>query len=263
MAERLTQKDDTFLYGHEVHIQRYRFVAGRCDGKVVLDAGCGIGYGARELIRKGAREVIGVDLSSEALAEAKAATTSDRIRFLQADLENLPGTSGIPDVVDVVVNLENLEHLHHPDRFLAGARARLRRPDGILITTTPNGVLTKFDQHGNNVNPYHIKEFTHQELVEILSPHFSHIDVYGQWETNDRKLRLVEEYRAFQFLCSMYYDPFARMGRRIRRLLGRPPSQAPEFLGAGATYSWEHVIAPLVEAPYPWEPTVLIAVCSG
>ncbi len=260
VAERLSREDRTLLYGYEIHIQRYRLAAEHCVGRTVLDAGCGTGYGTDFLRRAGSGEIVGVDLSSEAIAEAEANYGRDGVRFLVGDLEKLDEMRDLPGSVDVVVNLENLEHLHRPEAFLRAARARLRPSEGIFITSTPNGRLTEFDAQGRNVNPYHVKEFTHEEFLELLAPHFAQVEVYGQWETNDRKLRLEEERQRFEEICASYYDPFARLGRLLGRAIGRKVSP-PRFRAAGATYSWEHVIEPIDRKPYPWEPSVLLAVC--
>ena len=49
------------------HRQRYEFAAEYCVNAHVLDAACGVGYGSDLLHRKGAFNVLGVDLSSEAI----------------------------------------------------------------------------------------------------------------------------------------------------------------------------------------------------
>jgi SAM-dependent methyltransferase len=56
-------------------------------GMRVLDLGCGLGYFAREARKRGAREVIGVDLSDRMLQEARARTDDAGIVYLRAELE--------------------------------------------------------------------------------------------------------------------------------------------------------------------------------
>ena len=51
---------------------------GELDGRSVLDLGCGEGYCARELKRRGAGDYLGVDLSSQMIAAAKAQERKDR-----------------------------------------------------------------------------------------------------------------------------------------------------------------------------------------
>lgn len=50
---------------------------GDVTGRSVLDIGCGEGYCARELKRRGAGEYVGIDLSSEMIAAAKAQDAKD------------------------------------------------------------------------------------------------------------------------------------------------------------------------------------------
>lgn len=263
MCERLSAKDESLLYGYAIHIQRYEFAAQWCTGRVVLDAGCGTGYGSWQLIRRGCREVTAVDVSPEAIEEARDRYRSEHLRFLCGDLENMASIIGLPERAEVIVNLENIEHLHRPKEFLAGARSRLARPDGVLITSTPNGLLTEYDEHGRNVNPFHVKEFTREEFLELLAPFFGKIELFGQWETTDGRLRQAEDKRLFEQICEAYYNPAARLGRMLRRAFSRRVTQPPEFRAAGASYSWEYGIHPLDDQPFPWEPVVLVAVCSG
>jgi SAM-dependent methyltransferase len=56
-------------------------------GKRVLDLGCGFGYFAREARRRGAREVIGVDISERMLEQARARTNDPGIVYLRSALE--------------------------------------------------------------------------------------------------------------------------------------------------------------------------------
>src|SRR5262245_34302247 len=50
------------------HKQRYEWAANYCQGKTVLDAACGTGYGSEILRQSGAAKVIGVDLALDAIS---------------------------------------------------------------------------------------------------------------------------------------------------------------------------------------------------
>ena len=58
-------------------------------GKRLLDLGCGFGWIARWAMTQGAASVLGVDLSENMLARARAETADPRVRYLRADLEGL------------------------------------------------------------------------------------------------------------------------------------------------------------------------------
>lgn len=259
--ERLSRRDESMTYGYEMHAQRYRFAARWCQGKLVLDAGCGVGHGSLILRRSGATEVVGVDISADAVAEATRHVNLDGVRFVQADLERIAGATGVPRGVDTIVNLENIEHLQHPEAFLDGV-STLLKPGGVLVTSSPNGLLTLRDEHGRNVNRFHVKEFTREEFVDLLAPRFREVALYGQWETGDRKVRIALDRVVFEQMCEAYYNPAARVGRILKRLVGARVAPPPSFPNEGATFSWDHVIAPIDEAPYEWQPVVILAVCT-
>jgi len=58
-------------------------------GKRVVDLGCGFGGFARWAMSQGAASVLGVDLSENMLARARAETADPGVRYLRADLESL------------------------------------------------------------------------------------------------------------------------------------------------------------------------------
>jgi SAM-dependent methyltransferase len=58
-------------------------------GKRLLDLGCGFGWVARWAVSEGAASVLGVDLSENMLARARAETADPRVQYLRADLESL------------------------------------------------------------------------------------------------------------------------------------------------------------------------------
>lgn len=68
-------------------------------GLRILDLGCGFGYFAREARARGARQVIGVDLSERMLAAARAATHDDGILYVPAALEDYAPEAAAFDLV--------------------------------------------------------------------------------------------------------------------------------------------------------------------
>jgi len=66
----------------------------------VLDLGCGLGYFAREARARGAREVVGVDISERMLAEARRLTNDPAILYVRAGLDEFqPDKDGFDLVV--------------------------------------------------------------------------------------------------------------------------------------------------------------------
>jgi SAM-dependent methyltransferase len=133
-------------------------------GASVLEAGCGEGYGAGAL-RSRARQVLAVD--GDPQAARHAARTYPQVSVLQADLQQLPlGDASI----EVVTNLQVIEHLHDQAGFLAEC-ARVLRPAGTLLVTTPNRI-TFSPGRDTPLNPFHTRELSAAELAELLEHRF-------------------------------------------------------------------------------------------
>src|SRR5690554_5022393 len=69
-----------------MHLATYRFAEQYTRGKRVLDYGCGSGYGSAQ-IAEDATEVVGVDISEEAIAHARANFQKERLRFDRIDAD--------------------------------------------------------------------------------------------------------------------------------------------------------------------------------
>jgi ubiquinone/menaquinone biosynthesis C-methylase UbiE len=105
----------------------------RWNGKRVLEVGCGIGTDSINFARAGA-DLTAVELSGESLRiaaeRAKVMGVADRIRFVQANAEEL--TSALDDEpYDLVYSFGVIHHTPRPDRALAEMRALLA-PRGTL-----------------------------------------------------------------------------------------------------------------------------------
>jgi 2-polyprenyl-3-methyl-5-hydroxy-6-metoxy-1,4-benzoquinol methylase len=254
MVERLSLSDKTLLSAYGDHIQRYRFAERFCIGQRILDAGCGIGYGSHHLAANGARSVHGLDISPEAISEASQLFVRSNLSFQQADVHNV---GQLTETYDAIVNFENLEHLTEPERFISGA-ARISKT---LITSTPNGDLTVLNSSGNPANQFHVKEFTADELIGLLSPYFSKIDLYGQWLTHAGRLRQIRAKELFDQLNEQFYNPMNRIGRFVKRMAGKQclPPLGGDMLSD--SMEGDYSIEPLSSEAFPWKPTTLIAVC--
>jgi len=142
--------------------RRYRWVSEQCAGKDVLDIPCGVGWGTAKI--KGARSIFGVDLSEEAISEAKKRFGSIA-EFSVGDMQRLMFPD---DSLDVVCCLEGIEHV--PTEigavFLREAY-RVLRPNGQLMISSP---YCRHQAHSGN--PYHVHEYRPQEIIDLLRRHF-------------------------------------------------------------------------------------------
>lgn len=147
-------------YWFRRHEAAYLALVRYCAGAVVLEAGCGEGYGA-DLLAATARLVCGLDYDE--LTVAHVGKAYPRVRPVRGNLAGLPfGES----TVDVVANLQVIEHLWDQEGFLAECR-RVLRPGGRLLLTTPNR-LTFSPGRETPLNPFHTNEFAPDELVELI-----------------------------------------------------------------------------------------------
>lgn len=125
--------------------------AGIPPGGVVVDVGCGTGRALPELRRAAgpAGTVIGVDLTPEMLAQARARGRDAAAALILADARSLPLASAS---VDAVFAAGLIRHL--PDAG-AGLRqlARVTKPGGLLVLFHPVGRAALAARQGRTLAP--------------------------------------------------------------------------------------------------------------
>jgi SAM-dependent methyltransferase len=175
------------------HIQRYRFALDfvRSDARV-LDAGCGVGYGAAEIARHAGAHVVAVDISEDALDIARTHFDAPSITWCRDDCHTLARAAELAPF-DVIVNFENLEHLERPEDFVVRA-ASLLADDGVLITSTPDRLLLNrlrgAPADAASENPWHVSELSESELRALLGHSFASVQVWYQYPVGIGALRL-------------------------------------------------------------------------
>lgn len=145
------------------HFSRYAFARRYVEGRQVLDAGCGSGYGSAELSLR-ARSVVGLDVSAEAVEYARRNFASENLKFAAGSCTQIPFRAS---VFDVVVAFEVIEHLKDYALFLEEC-ARVLTPEGWLIVSSPNRLYYNQSRGETGANPYHEHEFAPEEFVSAL-----------------------------------------------------------------------------------------------
>jgi SAM-dependent methyltransferase len=159
-------------YWFRRHEAVYVALRDRCAGSVVLEAGCGEGYGAG-MLAEVAAGVLALDL--DPVTAAHVARRYPRTGVARANLVALPVRDAS---CDVVVSLQVIEHLWEQERFLREC-FRVLRPGGTLLLSTPNR-LTFSPGRDTPLNPFHTRELAAAELAGLVrDAGFADVEVHG------------------------------------------------------------------------------------
>lgn len=140
--------------------------------QLLLDLGCGTGYGSWFLASKGFK-VVGYDPDEKSIEWAKKHFVHPNLTFTSTPSLEL---------YDYIVCFEALEHA--PIEVEKSIVEHLK-PDGTLIISTANGtpesVRHQLIKSGLvTVNPGHVKEFSIDEFEALLKQYFNYVMVLGQ-----------------------------------------------------------------------------------
>ena len=133
----------------------------------VLEIGCGEGRGI-DLLAPKSKSYTAID-KIQGVIDDLSAKYSD-ITFIQ---DNIPPFKKIADnSFDTIVSFQVIEHIKNDRLFLEEIK-RMLKPGGKALLTTPNIKLTL------TRNPWHIREYTAEELTDLASEIFSKVEMKG------------------------------------------------------------------------------------
>jgi SAM-dependent methyltransferase len=146
-------------------------------GGLLIEAGCGEGYGVRLLTRAGIARVAALDYDAATLAHARGTYPEISGRAARANLVRLPLASGS---AAAITSFQVIEHLWTPGEFLDEC-ARVLRPGGLLVLATPNRLTFSpgLGRGQKPPNPFHAREFDAAELRELVAGQLEVIDLLG------------------------------------------------------------------------------------
>ncbi len=168
-------------YWYRRHLAVYEWIGARVLGGRVLDMACGEGYGS-EVLSRSAATVVGADANPEAHAHASARYVRENLRFDRGLVE----TYGDPRSFDVVVFLQTIEHVLDPPAVLEHFRSLLA-PGGTVYLSTPNVLTLAPPGASRSDNPWHLREYRHEEFRSLCEAAFDSVQLLGLFHA--RKLR--------------------------------------------------------------------------
>jgi ubiquinone/menaquinone biosynthesis C-methylase UbiE len=191
----------------------YLFASRFVRNKVVLDVGCGWGYGTEFLIKKGAQQVIGVDVDDNVIHQClKLRKTEVGLQFYVMSATAL---NFMDNTFDVVTAFEVIEHLDSESqkKFLNQV-VRVLKKKGILLLSTPN----KTRWSPNLKRPVlldHKKEFYPDELRQLLNAYFKTVKILGKDSLN---IDWIKNQRAFESSIKLRLMQLSSQFLIVRRL---------------------------------------------
>ena len=146
------------------HVVRYAMVKDFVAGKRVLDVACGEGYGCALMRSWGAASVVGVDVSSDAIAAAKKQFSDEQTQFVEGNVEELSSILDTEDEFDIIVSFETIEHVSQPKSFLAEI-SKVSRGSAIIIISCPNDPIHQLNNP--KTNEFHLAIYQFSKFKEV------------------------------------------------------------------------------------------------
>ena len=163
-----------------LHNYRYKLASKWIKGRLILDVGCGYGFGTRRLAELNPdKKFVGIDFDKKAIDFAIKRNKLKNIKFYLMDATKLGFRK---NYFDSVVSIENLEHVPDYKRYLEEIN-RVVKDEGILFLTTPNlyrlGNIHVAIMSRKPTNKFHVKEFGMKELKSLIEKRFKIIRFGG------------------------------------------------------------------------------------
>ena len=213
-AERVSlEASDNFVYQRSrlAYVEAAKIVSGR-----VLEIGTGTGYGV-DIIAPNVVEFVTLDK----FRSSRVDSLPSNVRFIGAKVPPLPFED---ETFDYVVSFQVIEHIKR-DRLFVEEVMRVLRPGGKFIVSTPNKSMSL------TRNPWHVREYTAEELLGLLSK-FSSVEQLGVagnervWDYYRHNAESVRRIMRFDVLRMQWWlprwvlqIPYDIMNRRNRRKL--------------------------------------------
>lgn len=212
-AERVSaEASDNFVFQRS--LLAYHAAAERLGGEV-LEIGTGSGYGI-EVAAPCAQRFVTIDKQ----APAPELLRQPNVEFRQATVPPLPFEDAS---FNCVITFQVIEHIKRDQEFVREI-ARVLRPGGKLILTTPNAPMSL------TRNPWHVREYTSAALCDLLETQFRTVEALGvfgnekvmeYYAQNRRGVERITrfdplnlQHRLPRWMLQLPYDLLNRLNRR-------------------------------------------------
>lgn len=186
----------------------------------VLEVGCGEGRGV-ELVMKKAKSYTAIDKIEEIIDKLKIKYPEGK--FLSG---NIPPFEGLEsNRYDTIISFQVIEHIQDDELFLKEIN-RVLKPGGKAYLTTPNRIMSL------TRNPWHIREYTAEELLQLAQKYFTEARMKGisgdekVMAYYERNKKSVEKIARLDFLnlqnrlpAGLYKIPYELLNRWNRNKL--------------------------------------------
>lgn len=184
---------------HQRLLKAYEAAAPYVKGDV-LELGVGEGRGVK-LLLPNAKSLLGLDKIAEVLPALRKKYPGARFEANVFPPVNLPDNR-----FDTIVSFQVIEHVKKDELFLSEIQ-RILKPGGMAMLSTPNIKMTL------SRNPWHVREYTADELEAKAKKYFSKVDMRGiagnekALEYYERNRKSVQQIMKYDFLNLQYRLP--------------------------------------------------------
>lgn len=155
------------------HFARYQFALKYLGHGIVVDCGCGYGFGTHFMASNQTNLTLGFDIDTRCVRYARAHYKLPNLEFKLLNEMKIP----VDDCsVGVITFFDVIEHLFESqvDDFFCEAM-RVLIPGGLIVGSTPNANL----RHDEDF-VYHVREYTLDDLRSIALARGFELHVFGQ-----------------------------------------------------------------------------------
>jgi 2-polyprenyl-3-methyl-5-hydroxy-6-metoxy-1,4-benzoquinol methylase len=186
-------------------------------GGNLLEVGCGVGRGTELLMNK-ATHYTAVDKNEGLIQQLKQQYSAGK--FIAASIP--PFQDFADETFDSVISFQVIEHIPN-DALFVQEIYRVLKKGGVAVISTPNIKLSL------TRNPWHIREYTAQQLHVLCSAYFSQVEAMGiagnqkvldYHEKNRESVRRITRFDVFNLqyrlpaaLLRLPYDVLNRLNR--------------------------------------------------